>query len=55
MQKSLSQIILGAFQWILAIAAVLGTLGLFTWLAVLFFRKDPHTIRKENEQSRNRP
>jgi hypothetical protein len=34
------RIILGVFQWTLAIASVLGTLALFTWLIVMFFKKD---------------
>ena len=34
------RIILGVFQWTLAIGSVLGTLALFTWLIVMFFKKD---------------
>ena len=33
-------ILLGVLQWTLAIGAVLGTLALFTWLIVMFFKKD---------------
>lgn len=33
-------ILLGVFQWTLAIGSVLGTLALFTWLIVMFFKKD---------------
>lgn len=34
------KIILGIFEWTIAIIAVGGTVALFTWLAMLFFRKD---------------
>jgi hypothetical protein len=34
------RIIFGVFQWTLAIGSVLGTLALFTWLIVMFFKKD---------------
>jgi hypothetical protein len=40
MQKSLADTLLGVVQWAVAIAAVVGTIGLFTWIAVLFFKKD---------------
>jgi hypothetical protein len=30
----------GILEWTVAIAAFAGTIALFTWLAVLFFRKD---------------
>ena len=34
------QIILGVLQWTIAIGSVLGALALFTWIAVLFLKKD---------------
>jgi hypothetical protein len=40
MHRSLGEIILGVLQWTIAIASVLGTLALFTWIAVLFLKKD---------------
>jgi hypothetical protein len=30
----------GIVQWTIAIAAVLGTLGLFTWILVMFVKSD---------------
>ena len=33
-------ILLGILQWTLAIGSVLGTLALFTWLMIMFFKKD---------------
>ena len=33
-------ILLGVLQWTLAIGSVLGTFALFTWLIVMFFKKD---------------
>jgi hypothetical protein len=42
-------IFLGILQWTVAIAAIAGTIALFTWLTVLFFRKD-----KRDDSSRNR-
>jgi hypothetical protein len=41
-------IVLGVLKWILAIAAVGGTVGLFTWLIVLFVRKDPRSDSTRN-------
>jgi len=32
--------VIGILEWTVAIASVLGTLALFGWLAILFFRKD---------------
>lgn len=32
--------IIGILQWTVAIASVLATVALFTWLAILFFKKD---------------
>jgi hypothetical protein len=40
MQKSLADTLLGVLQWTLTIASVVGTLALFTWIAVLLFKKD---------------
>jgi hypothetical protein len=40
MQKSLGETILGVIQWTIAILSVVGTLGLITWVAVMFFKKD---------------
>ena len=34
------KIFLGILEWTVAIAAIAGTIALFTWLVVLFFRKD---------------
>jgi len=34
------RIVLGIFQWALAIASVLGTLALCTWMVHLFLKKD---------------
>ena len=36
----MTEIILGVLQWTIAIVSVLGTLALFTWIAVLFLKKD---------------
>ena len=30
----------GVLQWTVAILSVLGTVALFTWIAVLLFKKD---------------
>jgi hypothetical protein len=32
--------VLGVVQWTLAIASVAGTLALFTWIIVMFVKKD---------------
>ena len=40
MQKTWGAMLIGVLQWTIAIAAVLGTLGLFTWIAVLLLKKD---------------
>jgi hypothetical protein len=32
--------IIGVLQWTVAILSVAGTLALFTWIAVMFLRKD---------------
>jgi hypothetical protein len=40
----------GILEWTVAIAAVAGTIALFTWLAVLFFRKD---TRDDSTRNRN--
>jgi hypothetical protein len=40
MHRSLGEIILGVVQWTIAIVSILGTLALFTWIAVLFLKKD---------------
>ena len=40
MQKSLAETILGVVQWTIAIASVIGTLALFTWIAVMLLKKD---------------
>jgi len=34
------KLVFGILEWIVAIVALAGTISLFTWLAVLFFRKD---------------
>jgi hypothetical protein len=34
------KLIFGILEWIVAIVALAATIALFTWLAVLFFRKD---------------
>ena len=34
------QTLIGIFQWTVAIVSVVGALALFTWVAMLFFRKD---------------
>ena len=34
------KIILGVIQWTIAILSVAGTLALFTWIAILLFKKD---------------
>jgi hypothetical protein len=41
MQKTL-EVLVGVFQWTIAIGSVLGALALITWIAVLFFKKDRH-------------
>jgi len=33
--------VLGILQWGIAIAAIAGTIALFAWMAILFFRKGP--------------
>jgi ABC-type Na+ efflux pump permease subunit len=43
------KLILGLLAWVIAIAALAGTIALFTWLAVLFFRKDTR-----DDSTRNR-
>ncbi len=43
------KIILGILEWTVAIAALAGTIALFTWLTVLFFRKDTR-----DDSTRNR-
>ena len=43
------KIILGVLEWTVAIAALGGTIALFVWLTVLFFRKDTR-----DDSSRNR-
>jgi hypothetical protein len=40
MEKTLSETIIGVIQWTIAILSVLGTVALFTWVAILFFKKD---------------
>ena len=40
MHKSFGEMILGVLQWTIAIGSVLGTIALFTWIAVLFLKKD---------------
>lgn len=42
------RIIFGILKWILAIAAAGGTIALFTWIAIMFFRKD-----NRNDSARN--
>jgi hypothetical protein len=44
------KLILGILEWTVAIAALAGTIALFTWLAVLFFRKD---TRDDSTRNRN--
>ena len=34
------RVLLGVVEWTLAIASVTGTVALFTWIIVLFVRKD---------------
>ena len=34
------RIIFGILQWTLAIAAVMGTIALFTWITVMLLKKD---------------
>jgi hypothetical protein len=53
--------IVGILQWTVVIVSVLGTLALFTWIAVLFFRKDPRAEAwvdqagmKKDDATRNR-
>jgi len=43
------KLILGILEWTLAIAAVAGTIALFSWIAILFFRKD-----NRDDSARNR-
>ncbi len=40
MQKTWPEMLLGVLQWTIAIVSVLGTIGLFTWIAVLLLKKD---------------
>ncbi len=40
MQRSIGDVIVGVLQWTVAIVSVLGTLALFTWIAVMFLKKD---------------
>jgi hypothetical protein len=40
LEKTLGQLILSVVQWTIAIVSVLGTLALFAWIAVMFFKKD---------------
>jgi len=42
------KLIIGILKWSVAIAAVAGTIALFTWLAVLFFRKDTRDDSSRN-------
>jgi hypothetical protein len=44
------RLIFGILKWTVAIAAVAGTGGLFTWLIVLFVRKD-----HRDDSTRNGP
>lgn len=39
MRKILGDL-LGVVQWILAIGSVIGTLALFTWILVMFLKKE---------------
>ena len=39
MHKSIADMILGVLQWTVAVVSVIGTLALFTWIAVLLFKK----------------
>jgi hypothetical protein len=34
------QTVLGVLQWTMAVVSVLGTLALFTWIVVMFLKKD---------------
>lgn len=43
------KIVLGILQWGIAIVAIAGTIALFAWMALLFFRKGP-----KDDSSRNR-
>ena len=43
------KIVLGILEWTLAIAAIAGTIALFTWIAIMFFRKD-----HRDDSARNR-
>jgi len=41
MEKAFTvETLLGILQWTIAILSVLGTLALFTWIAVMFLKKD---------------
>ena len=40
MEKSVGEMIVGVLQWTVAILSVAGTLALFTWIAVMFLKKD---------------
>ena len=40
MHKSIGDMIIGVLQWTVAIASILGTLALFTWIAVMLLKKD---------------
>jgi hypothetical protein len=40
MEKTLLETTIGVFQWTVAIGSVIGALALFTWIAVLFLKKD---------------
>jgi hypothetical protein len=62
MQQTLPQMIAGAVQWAVVIVSVLGTIALFTWIAVMFFRKDhrpefgiDHSGSEKDDATRNRP
>jgi len=42
------RIILGILEWTVAITALAGTIALFVWLTVLFFRKDTRDDSSRN-------
>jgi len=48
MQKIL-ETTLGVLQWTVAIGSVLGALALFTWIAILFLKRD-----RKDESAGNR-